>query len=126
MSEITRQATGTETLQIERCPNCTGDVNVRDCGYSSFNPGVAECQTCRIKWELGCVDDEWDAGLKWNKLCKNIKTKLKLLDRVKVESKFSISRDFYEEEKDDSARELLKQVRIYILMGGDFKELNNA
>lgn len=125
MPEITRPAHGTETLKIERCPNCTGDVQVRDCGYSSFNPGAAECQSCKIKWELGNVDDQWDAGLKWNKLAKRIKGQLQLLDRIKVASKFSISRDFHAEDEDDEARKLLKQIRIHIVMGGEFKGLNN-
>lgn len=126
MPEITRTASGTETLQVERCPNCTGDVNVRDCGYSSFNPGYAECVSCMMKWKLGFVDDTWDAGLTWNKLAKEISKKLKLLDRVKVRSNISVSRDFDAEQKDDDATNLLKQVRIHIVQGGEFKELDNA
>lgn len=119
-------AGGEETIQIERCPNCTGDVEVRDCGYSSFNPGIAKCVSCMMGWDLDYVRDARDAGLTWNKLAKEISKKLKLLDRVKVSRKLFISRDFDAEQKDDDAMNLLKQVRIHIVQGGEFKELENA
>ena len=41
MATISRP--GTETLRLEDCPCCGGDVSVSDCGYSSFNPGTAKC-----------------------------------------------------------------------------------
>ena len=40
---------------------------MRDCGYSSFNPGTATCEDCGVEWKLGWVDDQWDAGKAWNK-----------------------------------------------------------
>lgn len=68
MSKITRRVTKTESLKLKPCPLCGGEVTAADCGYSSFNPGSASCNGCKKKWDLGWVDDEWDAGKLWNKL----------------------------------------------------------
>jgi hypothetical protein len=48
LTNITRKKEGIETLQINDCPNCNGGVEVWDCGYSSFNPGIAKCLECEI------------------------------------------------------------------------------
>ena len=68
MTKITRTATVEESLELAMCPRCRGDIAVRDCGYSSANPGFAECTNCGLKVALGYVDDRWDAGVRWNHL----------------------------------------------------------
>ena len=68
MSEIHKTVSEKLALQILPCPFCERAVRVTDCGYSSFNPGRAECVDCKRKWSLGCVNDHWDAGKIWNKL----------------------------------------------------------
>lgn len=55
------------TLKILPCPLCSGPVSVKDCGYTTFNPGYAECDPCDRKWEVGYVDDIADATRKWNR-----------------------------------------------------------
>lgn len=66
---INRTVNTKETLDILPCPFCNGAVQVRDCGYSTFNPGSAKCEgECKREWKLGLVDDRWDAGLSWNRL----------------------------------------------------------
>jgi hypothetical protein len=65
MGQITRP--GTETLSLLPCSCCGGDIEVRDCALSSFNPGSAHCRgVCKRRWDLGYVDDRWDAGIRWN------------------------------------------------------------
>ena len=69
MSDIVRKSVKEESLKILPCPFCNGDMFVRDCGYSTFNPGTAQCRgECKREFKLGFVDDDWQAGLIWNKL----------------------------------------------------------
>ena len=87
MTKITRVATVTEELIICSCPVCDGIIQVSDSGYSSFNPGEARCLNagCRQQWKLGFVENQWDAGMKWNNLCGKIKSQLNGLKLIKVE-----------------------------------------
>ena len=56
-----------ETLELAPCPICLkSSIVVRDCGYTTFNPGTATCADCGESWELGWVDDAFDAGIAWN------------------------------------------------------------
>lgn len=67
MSKIERKKSVVESLAILPCPLCGGEVDVKDCGYTTFNPGSASCKKCKTTWKLGLVDDRWDAGIAWNK-----------------------------------------------------------
>lgn len=124
MSEIKRKASGEETLNIAPCPCCKGEVFVTDCGYSSFNPGHAECQRCHHCWLLGYVNDMWDAGLRWNALASIIRHKLKLFDMLGVKTKFGISRRFATEDLEDEAAALLVQLREHVV--GAMKKLEGG
>jgi len=117
MMELTRiTRPGIETLAISGCPCCGGSVLVTDCGYSSFNPGTATCKgVCKRKWDLGFVDDEWDAGLRWNTLSSVIKRKLLLLSTLRPNKRLSVSRDFAAEALADEASQLLKELEEIII-----------
>lgn len=67
MGTVTRRITIERTLKLKPCPFCGGGVTATDCGYSSFNPGIAQCRQCGRKWRLGYVDDAYEAGQAWNK-----------------------------------------------------------
>lgn len=68
MGSVERKVTLTESMAVSPCPHCNAEVSVRDCGYSTFNPGTAECKGCKRKWELGFVNDQWEAATLWNEL----------------------------------------------------------
>ena len=37
-----------EILDIEPCPNCDSkNINIYECGYSTFNPGGGICKDCK-------------------------------------------------------------------------------
>lgn len=60
-------------MEIKPCPFCGGEVTVGDCGYSSFNPGFADCRgECARHWDLGYVDSAWIAGKRWNSMHGNL------------------------------------------------------
>jgi len=116
MGTIQRKATGTETLSIANCPCCGGDVSVGDCGYSSFNPGWAKCSgNCKREWKFESVDDEWDAGKRWNELAGEIRRRLRAFALVKVDRKLSVSRDFAREDLEDEAQRLLGELEASII-----------
>jgi 3-deoxy-D-arabino-heptulosonate 7-phosphate (DAHP) synthase class II len=110
MKKLTRPSSGVEELQIANCPCCDGEVQVGDCGYSSFNPGYAECENCERKWSFSCVRDSWEAGQLWNDLAQRIRHKLEVLSWIGVKASQSIiSRDFAAEKLQDEAKVLLKE-----------------
>jgi hypothetical protein len=113
--DLTRRVDKEETLRVEPCPVCYGDISVRDCGYSSFNPGKAECGVCGRIWELGNVDDTWGAGIKWNEKARSINHRLKLLSLLTVNIPLSPSRDYYLEDKAEEAEELKKELAKMII-----------
>lgn len=115
VSEIKRKASGEETLKVSRCPLCSGEVIVTECGYTSFNQGNADCLSCLRRWDLGYVNDTWDAGLRWNTKASEIKRKLKLFDMLGVKTKFSISRCFATEDLEDEAAALLVELREHVV-----------
>lgn len=115
MKKLTRPSNGVEELQIADCPCCDGEVQVGDCGYSSFNPGYAECENCGRKWSFSCVRDSWEAGQLWNDLAKRILHKLEVLSWIGVESRRSITRDFRGEEMQEKARLLLDEFRETVI-----------
>lgn len=110
MGSIERQSTGKQTMAVADCPCCGGSVEVQDCGYTSFNPGVAKCAgRCKRQWSFSSVEDQWDCGVQWNKLAADICQKLRLFSMLCVRSKgMSISRDYHREELEDQAEKLLK------------------
>lgn len=89
MSEVTRTRIGTETLQLKPCPVCSGDIYVWDCGYASFNPGWAKCRKCQRQWDMGYVNDEWGAGVNWNRKTVQITEDLAAFGMIKIVSKRS-------------------------------------
>jgi len=108
-NKITRPAQGVEELQIVNCPCCDGEIQVGDCGYSTFNPGYAKCDSCKRKWSFSDVRDSWEVGQLWNDMASTIRHKLKVLSWVGVKASESIiSRDFAAEKMQDEARALLK------------------
>lgn len=115
MAGLTRPASGEETLNIASCPCCGGEVFVTDCGYSTFNPGHANCRKCQRRWSLGYVNDRWDAGVGWNAKARELKRKLNLFDMLGVKTKFSISRCFATEDLEDEAAALLKELREHVI-----------
>lgn len=115
VTEIKRKASGEETLKVAVCPCCKGEVCVTDCCYTSFNPGNADCLSCLRRWDLGYVNDLWDAGLRWNTKASELKRKLELFDMLGVKTTFSISRCFATEDREDEAAELLKSLREHVI-----------
>ena len=83
MTEIKRSINTEETLELLPCPFCGDEVIATDCGYNTFNPGLAYCKGCLRKWMLGLVDDGWQAGLLWNKLQPKAKEIEELNNRLK-------------------------------------------
>lgn len=114
---LTRTVQQTQYLELEKCPNCNKNIIISDCGYSSFNPGRAQCNFCGMKWELGFVDDSWSAGVKWNNLCSSINKCLKVFSLLQVKEEMSKSRDFAQEDDESEAKILREQLRYYILSG---------
>ena len=115
MEKIERQAKGVETLTIAKCPCCNGEINVGDCGYSTFNPGWAECLKCKRKWSFNSVNDLWHAGETWNKLAVTIRKKLRILSIITVKSNFSPSRDYDYEDLEDEAKLLLEEFKELVI-----------
>lgn len=116
MGKIERKATGIETLHLAKCPCCGGEVAVGDCGYSSFNPGWAECGKCNRKWSFGIVDDQWAAGERWNELASTIRKKLALMAIIVVKTNAgSVGRNFDAEDREDEAKKLLKELEAYVI-----------
>lgn len=114
MSKITRRSSQAETLEIANCPRCNGEVSARDCGYTTFNPGMAECTGCKRKWSFGCVSDAWEVGLLWNGLANKISNRLKLLNFIGTQLDLSRSRDFTSDKMTDDAKELLIELEDYV------------
>ena len=80
MAKLTRPRVGEEVLELECCPCCgANEISVGDCGYSSFNPGWAECKNCKRKWSFSCVNDSWQVGELWNAKAKAIRRKFAML-----------------------------------------------
>jgi hypothetical protein len=116
MAQLSRQAKGFETLDLQKCPCCGGEVLVGDCGYTSFNPGWAQCNKCKRKWSFESVEDSWDAGEQWNALAVKIKHKLKVLSWLGVKASTSIiSRDFAAEKLQEEAAKLLKEFEAIVI-----------
>jgi len=116
MGKVERKATGMETLFLLNCPCCNGEIEVSECGYSSFNPGTAKCVgQCKREWELGYVNDQWDCGKIWNKLSAEIKRRLAAFELLKVNNPLTPSRDFAHETLAKEAEVLLKELKEYLI-----------
>ena len=98
MGEIKRTIAREETLKLQPCPVCGGSVLAGDCGYSSCNPGWARCPACDLSWDLGYVQNEWHAGEQWNEHVLKVRRKMAVLELLKVDRKFTPSRDYRLEE----------------------------
>lgn len=91
-SKMKRVRSYEEKLILKPCPFCKKEVFVRDCGYSTFNPGQSKCEHCKREWHLGFVEDSWEAGLRWNKLQKHLKKIDKIFQYLeKVEAETGVS-----------------------------------
>jgi len=124
MGRITRPATGEEVLQIENCPCCGGLVGVGDCGYSTFNPGWAECKKCKRKWSFACVNDSWDAGLLWNRTAKRIRDRLVLLRMLRFDKRTKPARCFATEVLEEEAEVFRKELEEYVIGSDKPKSAN--
>lgn len=114
MSEVTRP--GVETLKLLNCPCCGGDIDVFECGYSSFNPGSARCQgECRRVWELGYVDSEWDCGERWNKKSATISKRLRALGLLKAGLRMTEDTEIASREAQEEAILLLDDLEVAII-----------
>lgn len=112
MGTLTRKASGDETLTLADCPCCGGDVDVQDCGYSSFNPASADCRgDCRRRWSFADVLDTWDAGKRWNNLASKIRLRLRAFATLKIDGKGTADRK--------EARRLLAELEVTII-GADY------
>ena len=119
MKKLTRPSTVEEELHIANCPCCCGEVEVGDCGYSTFNPGYAQCGDCGRRWTFSCVRDTWEVGQLWNDLAKTIRHKLEVLSWIGVKADTSIiSRNFEAEKLQNEAAELLKEFRETVIGAG--------
>lgn len=124
MGEITRKSTKEETLELQRCPGCTGKIDITSCGYASFNVATADCcGRCKKSWELKYPTDLWAAGEMWNELSARIAEKL---DSVAFLADInrprpSIMRNYAEEERQKKAATFLRDLRNYVLEGHDFE-----
>ena len=72
--------------KINNCLSCGGDdIEISDCGYSSFNCGSVKCRGCgkKFKTGLGCNDDDNRKSLikLWNSNNPTKKQQLKLLEK---------------------------------------------
>lgn len=116
MATITRKATGEESLTLEQCPCCGGEVKVRDCGYTTFNPADVKCQgECKREWKFSDVDDQWDAGLRWNKLAASIKRRLYVFSLLKVDRRLTPSRNYHQEDLEKEAESLRMELESVII-----------
>jgi hypothetical protein len=64
------------------CPFCGGSVRVRECGYTTFNPGSVFCPRCQWGCKLGWVNDRQHAVKKWNRAQKYVKRIKALTDEL--------------------------------------------
>ena len=111
MTDIHRKVSKNETLKIHPCPYCEGDVKVRECGYTTFNPGYASCSTCKKEWSLGYVDDQWGAGEVWNEKAAKMAGRIGQLRFIKMRFEagrmLSPSRDCQNEAMEEGCLKLL-------------------
>ena len=115
MSELKRTTTVEETLKIEPCPCCGGEVKVMDECYSSFNPGRAECNRCKRKWSLGFVTNAWACGMAWNKRAAVIRRKLMLLSMLSYDRSREPSVNVNDEDFPLAVRELKTDLENFII-----------
>ncbi len=60
--------------------SCRGtDVELSDCGYTTFNPGTAKCKKCGYTVEVKTCDIDADASLRkaWNGERDRLRTELR-------------------------------------------------
>jgi hypothetical protein len=124
MAKITRRATVDQELEIARCPACNAEVDVGDCGYTTFNPGWAECRQCRRKWSFTCVSDSWDVAKRFNEKATEIRRKLRVLSMLEVKQLSGIGRQFTEEVLAEEAKLLLNEMAETIIDSDKTKATN--
>lgn len=83
-------------MKAKPCPKCkSNDLNVGDCGYSSFNVAWVRCKNCRLSVKIfgDSAVGEWN---EWAKdpirmLIKEIREKTKERRRIKKETTIDVS-----------------------------------
>ena len=56
-------------MKAKPCPNCGNtELDIGDCGYSSFNVAWVKCPKCTLECKESCCDD---AVPSWNQWCKD-------------------------------------------------------
>jgi hypothetical protein len=69
-------------LLIHPCPKCGSyKVMMKDCNYSSFNPGWAACP-CGYRYDVGYVDHHENVLKPWNAHCREIAADLALAESL--------------------------------------------
>ena len=111
MGTVERKATGTETLRLSECPDCSGDVTVKDSVYSIGSVGSVVCGGCGLKWVFREVKDAWHVGEMWNDLADRIRKRLLVFSLLTVATPSKTSRDFKREELEEEARKMLEHTR---------------
>ena len=56
-------------VKLKPCKGCgSKNIELWDCGYSSFNPGGGRCKDCgfEVKDEAGCMPTEASLASIWN------------------------------------------------------------
>jgi len=74
-------------MKIKPCKKCgSTDIQIWDCGYSSFNPGGGTCNKCGFKVEqmVGCMPSREELVDMWNRGQKLDDTEKLKLERAKT------------------------------------------
>ena len=68
--KLMEKVTVTREIDVAPCVKCGGDdIDIYDCGYSTFNVGGGECRTCGHKVtnnHLGCFPTKTELAAIWN------------------------------------------------------------
>ena len=80
--------TTTKLPKVSSCVRCgSDDIEIHDCGYSSFNAGHARCRECGYNVDISNHNDERDVILKWNRerarLMKHIVDSLTEVEKIR-------------------------------------------
>ena len=76
-------------MKLKPCVRCgSTNVEISDCGYSSFNVGEAVCQACDYEVKVspcGCCSPKEEIARAWNRERKRLITRVKKLRQEAAE-----------------------------------------
>lgn len=84
MGSITRKVMIEQTLELESCPSCLGDIVIDYPEHAQGGDGFIVCRSCERKWDLGSCLSQWDLGDQWNKNRHRIAKNLQTLERIRT------------------------------------------